>query len=105
MNHPVLIVAQVVGKAFDIYTFLLLARILMSWVPQIRANMALRPVIEFIDVATDVVLVPAREVYFRLLEAFKVNPYQIPLDFSPILAFLLVGFIRSVVMMFLGLFL
>lgn len=74
-----------------IYDMVLLARILMSWIPMDPDN----PLVEWLIKLTDPVLVPAREILSRILDRFGV---QLPIDFSPIIVFLLIGVVeRSLV--------
>ncbi|MBL8029271.1 MAG: YggT family protein, partial [Fibrobacteres bacterium] len=70
-----------------IYEMVIFARILMSWVALDPDN----PIVYWIIRLTDPVLAPAREIYFRLMEKIGLN---LPLDFSPILIFLLIGFME-----------
>jgi len=66
----------------DVYTLLLIVRVLMSWIPFIpRSLNFLEPALDFIARVTDPVLDLAR----------RVIPPLGGLDFSPILAFYVVG--------------
>jgi YggT family protein len=70
-----------------IYEMILFMRILLSWVP-VDPNS--RP-IELLVRVTDPVLAPARELYMRLMDRLNV---QLPIDLSPILIFILIGFLE-----------
>jgi len=73
--------------AVRVYEMLLLMRILLSWVPMQSSN-------RYIDLlirVTDPVLLPAREIYMRILDRLNIN---VPIDLSPILVFLLINFLE-----------
>ncbi len=67
--------AQLLGAVFTIYTWVLIIRVLISWVSPDPFN----PVVQFLMKATDPVLEPLR----------KVIPPLGPLDISPIVAVLI----------------
>jgi YggT family protein len=70
-----------------IYEMMILMRIIISWVPMDRNH----PVIEWLVRLTDPVLQPVREFYMRIMDRFNV---QMPLDLSPIVIFILIGFLE-----------
>ena len=70
-----------------IYEMLIFMRILLSWVPMAPDH----PIIEWLIRLTDPVLLPAREVYMRIMDKLNV---QIPMDLSPIVVFLIIGLIE-----------
>jgi len=70
-----------------VYEMLLLMRILLSWVPLQTSN-------KYVDLlirVTDPVLLPAREIYMRIMNRLN---FQMPIDLSPILVFLLINFLE-----------
>lgn len=67
--------AQLLQMAFQIYTFILIARVLVSWVNPDPFN----PIMQFLVRATDPILEPLR----------RVIPPLGPIDISPIVALLL----------------
>lgn len=69
----------------ELYRFVLLAVVLLSWVNPDPYN----PIVRFLRAATDPVLLPFRRLLMPLTQ-------QIRIDFSPILAFLLIGMLQSV---------
>jgi len=78
--------------AFRVLEFLILARVLMSWIPNLPYNTLTR----FIYETTEPILAPFRRLMPR---------GAMPFDFSPILAFLVLGLVEQVVMQILfGLF-
>lgn len=99
------IVAGIISRVFKIYEVLLLVRIVMSFFPQIRANPSLRQVVHGIDAVTDIVMVPARAIYYAILQALNVDPYRLVFDFSIIIAFMILSLVERLVFMLLGLFL
>lgn len=74
-----------VGWLLDIYTWIIIAAALISWVSPDPYN----PIVRFLRLVTEPVLRPIR----RLLP-----PYQIGLDFSPLLAILLIQFLQRVIL-------
>ncbi len=98
-------ILQVVSRTFDLYFAIMLVRILMSFFPQVRANPTGYKVARLVEEATDPIWQPARQLYFMILEAFKINPYQLPLDFSPFLAFFFVRVVQNIVITILTLIL
>jgi len=79
--------AQLIGIVnflFDLYSFILLARVLVSWFPVDRYN----PLVQWLYRLTEPVLAPIR----RLL------PPAGAIDFSPILAFVLIIVARRIVL-------
>ncbi len=73
-----------VDMAIEIYTWILIARILMSWLPNLDRY---HPVVKFIYAATEPVLAPFRNLI----------PPLNGLDLSPIVVFLLLGFVRRLI--------
>jgi len=77
---------QLVGLVrflFEIYSFILLARVLLSWFQVDPYN----PIVRLLHQLTEPVLAPIR----RLL------PMTGPIDFSPILAFILILVVEQIV--------
>jgi YggT family protein len=70
-----------------VYEMVLMARILLSWVSVDHDH----PIVIWLYRLTDPVLGPARELLFRILDKFGV---QLPIDLSPILVFILIGFME-----------
>ncbi len=80
-------VANTINIIFRIYGFIVLARVLLSWVRVSPWHPTWGPIIRFIYQATDPIMEPVR----RLL------PPMGGLDFSPILVLLGLDLIRGVV--------
>lgn len=76
---------ELVWYAFTIYNYLILARVLLSWFP----HNPRQPVIRFINEITEPVLAPFRRLMPRT---------AVPIDFSPILAFLVLDLVKSFVL-------
>ena len=75
---------QLVNMAFEVYYWLIIGRVILSWV-QIDPN---NPIIEFIFSITEPVLAPLR----RLIPMGNMR-----IDFTPIIALLLISFLRRFV--------
>ena len=72
---------RLVNTAFMIYRWIVLARIIMSWLPEVDYY---NPMVRFVYKVTEPVLAPFRQ----LLPAIG------GIDFSPIVVFLVLGFVR-----------
>lgn len=73
--------AQVLGYAIDILWWLIVIRALLSWVSPDPNN----PIVQFIERVTEPILHPLRQI---------VPVYKIGIDISPILAILLLYFLK-----------
>ncbi len=73
-------IIELVDRAFQIYTFLLLARILMSWV-SLPDNPTVNVVVGFIQDVTE----PYLGIFRRILPMARMGGAGI--DFSPLIAF------------------
>jgi uncharacterized protein YggT (Ycf19 family) len=83
-------VADYVSALVAVYLILIIANVLLSWVQQFRPlpyNTALRAVIGFIEESTE----PVLNLFRRFI------PRLGPLDISPMVAILLVGFLGGIV--------
>jgi YggT family protein len=79
---------QIIDLLFTLYTYLILARVFLSWVNPDPYN----PIVRFIYQATEPVLRP-----FRVL--FKMG--NVAFDLSPIIAFFVLNFLRKILIGFL----
>lgn len=79
-------VVQVIGILFQVYTLMLFARIISSWIPEIQETKAM----QFIAFYTDP--------YLNLFR--KVIPPLGMIDISPIFAFLVLELIKMLVLGF-----
>ncbi|HRJ44996.1 MAG: YggT family protein [Caldilineaceae bacterium] len=70
------------ARLIEIYTFVLLIRILMSWIPNLDPH---NPIVRMLHQVTDPVLEPAR----RLIPAIGM------IDISPIVVFIALSVIRD----------
>jgi len=75
---------NIVNVMFEVYSFLIIARVLMSWVPHDRNH----PVFRFIGEITEPLLTPFR----RLI------PSVGGIDFSPIIALMAVELVRRIIL-------
>lgn len=73
---------ELIDTGFQVYTYILLARIIMSWVPQ--GNMRGNVVVDWLYRVTEPVLAPAR----------RIIPPIGMLDISPIVVFILLDVVR-----------
>jgi YggT family protein len=78
----------VINTAFTVYYWLLIIRILLSWVPQLGNNAALRPVIVFIIDITE----PFLKLFRRLIPTAAVG--GVGFDFSPLIAIITLEVLR-----------
>jgi len=73
------------ARLIEIYTFVLLIRILMSWIPNLDPY---NPIVQFLLQVTDPVLEPAR----RLIPPIGM------IDISPIVVFIALSIIRDLLL-------
>lgn len=79
---------RVVDAAFYVYYWLLIIRILLSWVPQLASAGAFRPVAVFVIEITE----PFLALFRRLIPAVAVGGAGI--DFSPLIAIITLEVLR-----------
>ncbi len=79
-------IANLLTTLLDVYLILLLARVLLSWTSMDSRH----PVVHFVWMATEPVLGPIRSII----------GVRGSMDFSPIVAVLLISFLRRLVMRF-----
>lgn len=75
-------ITDILAQLLSLYTFVLLARILMSWIPNLDPY---NPAVQLLYRVTEPVLDPAR----------KLIPPIGMIDISPIVVFLIIGFISD----------
>lgn len=85
-----MIISELVARIFDIYWLLLLARIILSWIPM-PSNPILNQVSQFIHDITE----PYLNIFRRLLPMARFGGMGI--DFSPIIGFIVLSLLREVV--------
>ena len=84
-------VIELVDRFFQIYSFLILARIIMSWIP-LPDGPAVNTVVGFIYDVTE----PFLGLFRRILPMANIG--GMGMDFSPIIAFFVLGLLREVVL-------
>jgi YggT family protein len=85
------VVADYVGALFLVYLVLIIIRVLLTWIPRIPYNRALRASISFIEEVTD----PYLNLFRRFLPPIGGGGFA--LDLSPILAIILLIILQRVV--------
>jgi YggT family protein len=83
-------IADYVNALFLVYTILIFARILLSWIPRIPYNPVLSAVIKFVTDVTD----PYLNLFRRILPPVRLGPGAI--DLSPIVATFVLIIIRGI---------
>ncbi|MEW6203066.1 MAG: YggT family protein [bacterium] len=78
-----------INNTFRMYEFILIVRVFLSWVPHDRRF----PVINLIYFVTEPLLNLSREISFSVFRLVGLDPRTLPVDFSPILTFLIIEFI------------
>ena len=78
-------IAVLLIKLLNILTWLILIQCLMSWFPGARYS----KVYEILSMFTEPLVGPIREVLFRYID--------IPIDFSPIIAFLVISLVQRLI--------
>ncbi len=84
-----MVVYRTISIVFTIIEFAILARVLISWLPVPRENR----LIQMLYTITEPILAPIRALIER--SAFGKN---MMFDFSPIVAFLLIGIVRNIIL-------
>lgn len=84
-------VADYVGALFLVYIILILLNVLISWVPRMPYNRALRATLDFVKEATD----PYLNLFRRFLP--PIGGGGMALDLSPMLGVILLFVLRAVV--------
>jgi YggT family protein len=73
---------QIIGQVIDIYSFIIIVRVFMTWIPNLDPH---HPIVQMLRQVTDPVLEPAR----RLIPSFGM------MDFSPIVVIFALRIIRG----------
>jgi len=84
-------VSKAINLVLTIFEFALLARVLISWLPVSRDN----KLVDLLYTVTEPVLAPIRNMLSR--SSLMKNSMLSMMDFSPIVAFILIGLIRNVI--------
>jgi len=84
-------VADYVGALFLVYIILILIRVLLSWVPRMPYNPALRAVLDFISETTD----PYLNLFRRVLPPLGGGGFA--LDLSPMIGIIVLFILRGLV--------
>lgn len=84
-----MILYRAIDILFNVIEFAILARVIISWIPVARDNR----IIQFLYTITEPILAPIRSLIER--SAFGRN---MMFDISPIIAFLLIGIVRNIVL-------
>ena len=85
------ILVIVLYTAFQVFYWMLIARIIMSWFPQIRNVEALRPLIGFIIDVTD----PFLKIFRSIIPTVSVG--GVGIDFSPFIAIITLIIVQRIV--------
>lgn len=94
-----LAVYKTINLVLNIFEIVLIARVLISWLPVSRNN----KLIDLLYTITEPVLSPIRNMLSR--SSFMNNSMFSMIDFSPIVAFILIGVLRNLILMVLRMFL
>ncbi len=84
-------VADYVGALFLVYIILILIRVLMSWIPRMPYNPALRAVLDFIVETTD----PYLNLFRRIIPPIGGGGFG--LDLSPMIGIIVLYILRGLV--------
>ena len=84
-------IADYVGAVFLVYLILIIIRVLLTWIPRLPYNRALRAAVGFIEEVTD----PYLNLFRRFLPPIGGGSFA--LDLSPILGIILLIIVQQVV--------
>jgi YggT family protein len=90
------VIADYVGALFLVYLVLIIIRVLLTWIPRMPYNRALRVSVGFIEEVTD----PYLNLFRRFLPPIGGGGFA--LDLSPILAIILLLIVQRVVVGLIG---
>ncbi len=85
----VLLLQRFAFTVIRLYEFLLIARAILSWLPLDYSN----PIVQFLYSVTEPILAPIRNLLFRI-SFFQ----TLPIDFAPLLVYILLDVIRSMLL-------
>jgi YggT family protein len=85
------VIADYVGALFLVYLVLIIIRVLLTWIPRLPYNRALRAAVGFVEEVTD----PYLNLFRRFLPPIGGGGFA--LDLSPILAIILLIILQRVV--------
>lgn len=85
----------VVNTVFTVYYWLIIARIILSWIPQLANNATLRPLAVFIFEITD----PYLSLFRRFVPAVAAG--GVGFDFSPLIAIITLVVLQNFVLLIL----
>ena len=80
-----IVIRRILFTLIEVYEFILIARAIMSWFPMYVDN----PISSFLYSVTEPVLAPVRNLLFRI-PALQ----NMPIDFSMLVVFILLGVLR-----------
>jgi len=89
-------IADYVGALFLVYLILIIIRVLLTWIPRLPYNRALRATVGFIEEVTD----PYLNLFRRFLPPIGGGAFA--LDLSPILGIILLIIMQQVVVGLIG---
>ena len=78
-----------IDNTFRLYEFVIIVRVFLSWLPHERRY----AVTNLVYVVTDPLFNLSREILYSLFRLIGLDPRTLPLDFSPILTFLIIEFV------------
>lgn len=84
-----LVIPQVVSTAITVYVWLLIARVIMSWLPGLMTNPAIRPVAAFIHEVTE----PYLSLFRRVIPVAAIG--GVGFDFSILIAIITLEVVRQ----------
>ncbi len=88
-----LLIYRLINLIFDLLLLLIIIRVLLSWIRPDPYNQLVR----FIYEATEPILAPIRNGISVLIPAYR----NMPVDFSPIIAIVLLKLLRNIIIMLL----
>jgi YggT family protein len=89
-------VARYVNNLFSVYIALLIARIVLSWIPRLPFNPVLRAVTGFVEDVSD----PYLNVFRRFIPPVRMGPAA--LDLSPIVGIFMLIILQGVIVALIG---
>ncbi len=87
-------IIQIVSWIFSLYGMLIIIGAVLSWTSQPQGSDLKR----YIDMLTEPVLRPCRELMHSIMRFAGMDPRRVPIDLSPVIALFFLSIVRTAVM-------
>jgi YggT family protein len=88
-------VVVIVDKIFDLYEIVIVVHVIMSWIPNAEGSQ----IASIVSKLVEPVLAPCRDILSAAFRFLRIDMRTMPIDFSPVLAIVLVHLVHKAVVM------